>query len=250
MRARNFAVVLALLPSFAAAQGTLCNPCVDPGVGSPGQQFRNADPLSRATRTVTAEDMRRLGIVSAADMLRQLPQNVSAEGQGNFELGATLAQTRAQQASAQTGLAPPLVYETIVTAPVESVWRAWTTSAGLTAWLAPLADVDLRIGGKLRIAFEVSTGLTGRTAVENEILAFDPPRMLAFRVKQSPPNFPYVDTAAAMWTVVYLDAESAAATRVRVVINGLGSDEEVRAFFARGYAETVRRLEARFGTPN
>lgn len=247
MRARYVALVVAVLPSFAAAQGrgSLCNPCVDPPLGAP-RQFHNVDSVS-GSRSITAADMQRLGLVGAADMLAQLPSNVRVEG--GFSLDAVLAEQGVVRALVQLELAPPLIYETAVTAPVESVWRAWTTSAGLSAWLAPLADVELRIGGKLRVAFDPAAGLGGVTAVENEILAYDAPRMLAFRVKQSPASFPYVDAAAAMWTVVYLDAEGSNATRVRVVVNGLGSDEEVRAFFARGYAETLRRLEARFGMP-
>jgi uncharacterized protein YndB with AHSA1/START domain len=143
------------------------------------------------------------------------------------------------------------VHETVVAAPLENVWRAWTTNAGLSAWLAPVVDIDLRIGGTLRAAYDANAGLEGDTAVVNEILAFDPQRMLAFRVAQAPRDFPYADAVASMWTVVYLDAVSADATRVRVVVNGLGEDDAgqaTRAFFERGNAQTLRGLEERFGT--
>jgi hypothetical protein len=34
-----------------------------------------------------------------------------------------------------------------VAAPVAEVWKAWTTSQGLTSFFAPMANVDLQMGG-------------------------------------------------------------------------------------------------------
>jgi uncharacterized protein YndB with AHSA1/START domain len=161
------------------AQDSLCNPCVDPRM-RPGSGYPSVTP----GRNVTAEELRSLGLVRAADMLAQLPN----------------AAPRAESLSAPNP-GPPLVHETVVAAPLESVWRAWTTNAGLSAWLAPVVDIDLRIGGTLRAAYDANAGLEGDTAVVNEILAFDPQRMLAFRVAQAPRDFPYADAVASMWTV-------------------------------------------------
>jgi uncharacterized protein YndB with AHSA1/START domain len=43
-----------------------------------------------------------------------------------------------------------IVSEGVVSAPVSEVWKAWTTSEGLKSWLAPHADIELRIGGLMR----------------------------------------------------------------------------------------------------
>jgi hypothetical protein len=43
--------------------------------------------------------------------------------------------------------ADSIVTEGVISAPVASVWNAWTTSSGLEAWLAPHAHIDLRIVG-------------------------------------------------------------------------------------------------------
>jgi uncharacterized protein YndB with AHSA1/START domain len=184
---------------------------------------------------------------------------IRPEGEQPFRVGETLSRLRlVQTAPAAPASFSPLVHETVVAAPLESVWRAWSTSAGLSAWLAPLVDIDLRIGGTLRVAYDANAGLDSDTAVVNEILAYDPPHMLAFRVVQAPRDFPFAAAVASMWTVVYLDASSSETTRVRVVVNGLGDDAPnaganaapgPRAFFERGNAETLQRLEERFGTP-
>lgn len=71
----SFASVIAILLAVpAAAQESLCNPCVDPGP----DRIRRSDFVSPSnTIIVTADDMRNLGVVSVADMVRQLPSNVA-----------------------------------------------------------------------------------------------------------------------------------------------------------------------------
>ena len=44
----------------------------------------------------------------------------------------------------------PIVTEGVVEAPLDSVWAAWSTSEGLRGWLAPHAEIDLRVGGLMR----------------------------------------------------------------------------------------------------
>lgn len=67
-------LVLIVVPFLAAsAQESLCNPCVDPPVNRIRRdQFIDSNGIG-STITVTAEDMRNLGITSVADMINQLP---------------------------------------------------------------------------------------------------------------------------------------------------------------------------------
>jgi hypothetical protein len=152
--------VFAFTPvAVASAQGSLCNPCIDPSIGGPGRSYGEAV----GTRNITAEDLRALGLISAADMLSQ--GEIRPEGEQPFRVGETLSRLRlVQTAPAAPASSSPLVHETVVAAPLESVWRAWSTSAGLSAWLAPLVDIDLRIGGTLRVAIFI-----GNNAEEHEL---------------------------------------------------------------------------------
>lgn len=43
-----------------------------------------------------------------------------------------------------------IVTEGVISAPVTAVWNTWSTTAGLKSWLAPHADIDLRIDGIMR----------------------------------------------------------------------------------------------------
>jgi hypothetical protein len=54
------------------------------------------------------------------------------------------------QSAVADGVQEPqkLVIELEVPAPVSEVWRAFSTSGGLSTWLTPNAVVDLRPGGE------------------------------------------------------------------------------------------------------
>jgi Activator of Hsp90 ATPase homolog 1-like protein len=44
--------------------------------------------------------------------------------------------------------------ETIVPASVEQVWHAWTTQDGLKEWIAPVATIDLKVGGTISTNYD------------------------------------------------------------------------------------------------
>lgn len=61
-----------------------------------------------------------------------------------------------------------ITVERLVKAPVEAVWRAWTTPADITQWNAaspdwhtPRATVDLRVGGQFSSRMEARDGSMG-----------------------------------------------------------------------------------------
>lgn len=143
----------------------------------------------------------------------------------------------------------PIVTEGTVEAPVDSVWAAWTTSNGLRGWLAPHAEIDLRVGGAMRTNYDSAGVLGDRHTIENTVLSFEPRRMLSIRVASVPDGFPFASAIQHMWTVVYLEEAGPSQTRLRVVSLGFRPDEEsqrMRAFFDRGNAATVQALQRHF----
>ncbi len=61
-----------------------------------------------------------------------------------------------------------ITVETTVGAPIEEVWRAWTTPADILQWNAAsddwhttAAEVDLRVGGQLKSRMEAKDGSMG-----------------------------------------------------------------------------------------
>lgn len=143
----------------------------------------------------------------------------------------------------------PIIAEGIVAAPVGSVWAAWSTGKELRQWLAPHAEIDLRVGGLMRANYDPAGALGDRNTIENVVLSFDPHRMLSIRVARAPEGFPFPEAVKHMWTVVYFDEVGPDRTRVRVVGLGFQADEEsqrMRAFFEHGNAVTIEQLQRHF----
>ena len=127
--------------------------------------------------------------------------------------------------------------------------RLGTQGLGLRSWLAPHAEIDLRIGGLMRTNSSSKGALGDPETIENRILSFEPGRMFSIQVSKAPVKFPFPSAIARMWTAIYLEPAEPARTRLRVVGLGFGPDEEsqkMRAFFEKGNAVTVDQLRRRF----
>jgi uncharacterized protein YndB with AHSA1/START domain len=143
----------------------------------------------------------------------------------------------------------PLVHEGIVAAPLDAVWTALTTKKGQESWMVAHSEIDLKIGGRMRTHYDRKGTIGDAKTIENMILSYDPKRMLSFKVSKSPEGFPFPSAVKNMWTVIYFEANSPKTTRVRIVCLGFGDDEEskkMRAFFDRGNAFTLKKLQERF----
>ena len=142
-----------------------------------------------------------------------------------------------------------IVTEGVVSAPITAVWDAWATSAGLKSWLAPHAEIDLRIDGIMRSNHDPKGSLGDAGAIENKVLAYEPERMLSIKVTKAPENFPFRSRIGDMWTVLYFQPTPDGKTTLRIVGMGFGKDEEsqkMKAFFGQGNAYTLAQLQKRF----
>jgi uncharacterized protein YndB with AHSA1/START domain len=142
-----------------------------------------------------------------------------------------------------------LAHEVIVNAPVDQVWAAYTTKAGLESWMVAHAEIELKIGGKMKTQYDPKGTVEDAQAIENTILSYEPMRMLSFKVTKAPQGFPFPNAITKMWTVVYFEAEGEKATRVRGVSLGFRNDDEgkrMREFFSHNNAVTMERLQKRF----
>lgn len=142
-----------------------------------------------------------------------------------------------------------IVAEGIVSAPVAAVWSAWATTAGLRSWLAPHADIDLRVDGLMRANYDPKGALGDAATIENRILAYEPERMLSIKVSKAPEKFPFKSRIGDMWTVLYFQPTADGKTTLRIVGMGFGPDDEsqkMRQFFEQGNAFTLTQLQRRF----
>src|SRR5580704_1110606 len=133
-----------------------------------------------------------------------------------------------------------LVIEVVVPAPVGEVWKAFTTSDGLSTWLTPNAVVDLREGGEWTAKFP--GGSTGG----GTILSFVPEKELVISAV-APDKFP---TVRATRTRARFSFEAkGGSTVVRLTQTGWKEgDEWVRAYeyLTVGNAQLLATLHHRF----
>jgi uncharacterized protein YndB with AHSA1/START domain len=145
--------------------------------------------------------------------------------------------------------ATPIVAEGFVNAPVAEVWSLFTTAEGLKAAGVAHAEVDLRIGGEMRSHYSAKGRLGDPETIVNEILAFEPQRMFAMRIKQAPASFPHRDAIQGPWTIVYFTPSGESMTHVRIV--GLGFTDEpksqaMRKFFEQGNRATLDAIAKKY----
>ena len=138
-------------------------------------------------------------------------------------------------------------YEAAVPAPVESVWTAWTTSAGIATFFAPEAHVELRVDGPFEIFMNpfAEPGMKG--ADNMRILAFQEQRMLSF-TWNAPPHLP---AARAQRTAVILRFEPRGtdSTIVRLYHVGWGDGGEwdtAYEYFSSAWKRVLVNLQTRF----
>lgn len=143
----------------------------------------------------------------------------------------------------------PLTTEGFVNAPTPEVWALFTTSEGYRKLGVAHAEVDLRIGGEIRSHYDPKGRLGDPETIVNEILAYEPERMLAIRVKQAPASFPHRSALDGTWSVIYFAPAGANVTQVRIVGLGYTDSEASRAmqkFFADGNRWTLDHLAKQY----
>ncbi len=142
----------------------------------------------------------------------------------------------------------PPVIEAVVDAPVAEVWRLFTTKEGLSSWMAPVAEIDLKIGGSLRTRYSREGKLGGLGTITKTILSYDPGRMLSFKESGVPAGTPSREALESVWTVIYFEPAGEGRTRVRVVGLGYGEDaasQALRELFEKGTDQTLEKLKRR-----
>lgn len=140
-----------------------------------------------------------------------------------------------------------IVKEAVVKAPAEAVWKAWTTSEGITSFFAPEAIVEPRPGGAFFIHMNPygEPGMKG--ADDMRVLAVQENRMLSF-TWNAPPHLP---EARKQRTVVIVRLLPAAPgeTRLRLTHTGWGDGgewDQAHAYFDRAWGNVLKNLEKRF----
>lgn len=166
--------------------------------------------------------------------------------------GAPSAQD--QQAPAQAAARPadtsPLVVEAVLKAPVSEVWKLFSTPEGYRKFGVAQCEMDFRVGGRIRSHYDPQGVLGDDGTIEQEVLAYEPERMVAFRISRPPRDFPFSRaTWEPTWSVATLTDLGSGRTHLR--LSGLGyttseESQKMREFFANGNAWVMQHLQKQF----
>jgi uncharacterized protein YndB with AHSA1/START domain len=144
-----------------------------------------------------------------------------------------------------------LVHQATIPAPVADVWNAFPTSEGFESWAVAHAEIDLRVGGEMRTHYDPQGVIGDKHTIVNQILSFEPQRMLSIQNTKAPEGFPHFELFKQTWSVIYFEPvdDLRDRTRVRIVGMGWGEGAEWDAlydFFKHGNAQTLEALRKKF----
>ena len=108
-----------------------------------------------------------------------------------------------------------LLHRFEVAAPVERVWKAYTTAEGWRSWAAPLAEVDLRVGGSILTHYDPAATIGDPGTNRLEIVNFVPERLLTLQADLSE-NWPEVlkEDAEGLYNVILFESRGEGTTAV------------------------------------
>ncbi len=141
-----------------------------------------------------------------------------------------------------------LCREAVFPAEPARLWALWSDPEQLSTWMAPVATIDLRPGGMMEAAYDVSGHIGDPNNILNRVVAVDPMHSLSLQVERAPPGFPHPVEVRELVTVIEFAPAGEHATRVRVSMAGYREGQafdELYAFFAAGNSWTLQKLGER-----
>lgn len=141
-----------------------------------------------------------------------------------------------------------LLQEVLVEAPVADVWNAYTTSEGWMGWAAPLAEVDLRVGGLIRTHYQPGAAIGDAGTNTLHILSYVPQQLLILQAELEDrwPDVMKEDAEHLMNVIIF---EELGKERTRIRSYGVGyrdspAYDELLGFFAPANEGLFRKLKA------
>ena len=162
-------------------------------------------------------------------------------------LSALLAATAAMSALPATAAERAIDKEVVVTASPDQLWESWTTRQGVTAFFAPDAEVEPRVGGAFHIYFDPLAPPGSKGADDTHFMALVPKRMLSFDWN-APPSLPEA-RAQRTFVLVRLIPVDAATTRVTLHHTGWGDGgewDQAYAYFDKAWSGVLAHLKRRY----
>lgn len=109
-----------------------------------------------------------------------------------------------------------LIQEFVVNAPIDAVWNAYTTKKGWESWAAPLAEVDLKVGGFIKTNYNKAGKIGDSTTIVTHIVNYVPKKLITLQAEITD-NFPEFikKEAKDFYNIIYFDKRGDGSTSVK-----------------------------------
>jgi uncharacterized protein YndB with AHSA1/START domain len=137
--------------------------------------------------------------------------------------------------------------EVIVSATIDQVWHAWTTSEGARTFFSESANIELRPGGPYEILFVMENPAGQRGSEDCRVLSFLPRKMLTFEWN-APPEFGPLRGQHTLMVILFSEYKSGEVT-VSLYQHGWGRGEawdKLYDYFDRAWGYVLKNLQQRF----
>ena len=137
-----------------------------------------------------------------------------------------------------------------IDAPAAVLWKAFTDPAEYRRWNAPVAAIDLRVGGSLEASYDPAKPLGDPDNIKHRIITFLPGRLIVFQNIQAPRALTGAEAFQRTVTVLEYQPLDPARTRVTISSTGWGSDpasDRLYGFFKSGNAELLQKMKSVYG---
>lgn len=136
--------------------------------------------------------------------------------------------------------------ETVVPASVEQVWQAWTTQNGLQKWIAPVANIDLRVGGNISTNYNAKARIGDPGTIVLPIVNYLDNQLIVLKVELND-TFPkrVRNEERNLQEIVQIVDAGNARTKIISSMVGWGTGQEWNEtydFFTRGNEWTYKQL--------
>ena len=154
----------------------------------------------------------------------------------------------AQAVASAQSLAPDIVVNKTINAPVAEVWKAWTTTEGIESFFAPKAvKVEPVPGGAFELWFGVDQPEGSRGCEGCKVHSVRPMEQLVLEWN-APPTIPAIRP---LRTLVYLDFKPLPGNKTELTLRNFGYGDgddwaKNKAYFAAAWPAVMANLEKRF----
>ncbi len=100
----------------------------------------------------------------------------------------------------------------VIDAPVAVLWRSFVDPKEFARWNAPVAAIDMRVGGTLEATYAPKRPIGDPNNIKHRVITFLPERLIVFQNIQAPKDLPNADK---FQRTVIIDANSSRSGRRR-----------------------------------